>query len=105
MRRYCLSIPAPPCSPKSLQQIRQSDQIFVPEEASPGGDLYERVDTSDIRTARHNRLQVAFAVKEKRTILTPRLVIFDQLELVTKQRMKRMRYPKMLWRTALKRCT
>jgi hypothetical protein len=72
-----------PPSAESLQQIRQSDQVLVAKEGSPGGDLYERVDASDIRTARHDRLQVALRVTEKHAILTPGLVIFDQLELAT----------------------
>jgi len=105
MRRYCLYTPAPPASSKSLQQIRQSDQVLVAKEGSPRGDFYEWVAASDIRTTRHNRLQVAFAVTEKHAILTPGLVIFDQLELMTEQGMKGMCYPKMFGCTALMRCT
>ena len=104
MRRYCLYAPAPPASSKSHQQIRQSDQVLVTKEGPPGGDLHERVVAADIRTTRHNRLQAAFAIKKKHAILTPRLVVIDQFEVVTEQRMKGMRYPKEFGRTALMRC-
>jgi hypothetical protein len=104
VRRYCLYTSAPPCSSKSLQQIRQSDQVFVAKEGPPGGDLYERVNASDVRTARHNRLQLALGVTEEHAILTPGLVEFDQLELATEQGMEGMRYAKMFTRTALMRC-
>ena len=105
VRRYYIYTPALPCSSKSLQQIRQSDQIFVTKEGSPGGDLYERVDASDIRTTRHNRLQVALGVTEEHAILTPGFVIFDQLEFTTEQGMEGMCYPKMFAYTALMRCS
>ena len=89
----------------SLQQIRQSHQVFVAKEGAPGGDLYERVDAADIRAARHNRLQVALGVTEGHTILTPGFVIFDQLEFTTEQGMQGMRYPKMFALTAVMRCS
>ena len=90
-------------SPESLQQIRQSDQVLVAKEGSPGGDLYERIDASNIRTTRHNRLQ-ALGVTEEHAILAPGLVTFDQFELATEQGMEGMRYPKMFGPTALMRC-
>ena len=105
LRRYCLYAPAPPCSSKSLQQIRQPDQVFAAKEGAPGGDLYERIDASGIRAARHNRLQVAFGITEEHAILTPGFVIFDQLEFTTEQGMEGMRYPKMFVYTALMRCS
>jgi len=105
VRRYCLYIPASPCSSKSLQQICQSDQVFVAKEGSPGSDLYEWVDASDIRATRHNRLQLALGVTEEYAILTPGLVIFDQLEFTTEQGVEGMCYPKMLSHTALMQCS
>ena len=93
MRRYCLYTPAPPASPKSLQQIRQPDQVLVAKEGPPGGDLHERVVAADIRTTRHNRLQAAFAIKEKHAILTPRLVVVDQFEVAAVPGMEWMGYP------------
>jgi hypothetical protein len=105
VRRCCLYTPAPPCSSKSLQQIRQPDLVFVAKEGSSGGDLYERVDASDIRAARHNRLQLALGVTEEHAILTPSFVIFDQLEFTAEQGMEGMRYPKMFAHTALMRCS
>ena len=104
MRRYYLYTTAPPSSSNSLQQIRQPNQVLVTKEGSPGGDLYERIDPSYIRTTRHKGLQVTFIVTEKHAILTPRLVIIDQLELATGQGMKGMRHPKMFGRSALMRC-
>jgi hypothetical protein len=49
-------------------------------------------------------LQLTLGVAEEHAILTPGLVIFDQLELATEQWMEGMRYPKMFARTALMRC-
>lgn len=91
-------------SAESLQQIRQSDQVLVAKEGPPGGDLYERVDASDIRTARHNRLQVALGVAERYAILAPGPGVFDQLEFATEQGMEGMRYPEMFALTARMRC-
>jgi len=105
VRRYCLYTPAPPCSSKSLQQIRQSEQVFVAKEGSSGGDLYERVDASDIRAARHNGFQLAFGATEGHAIFTPGFVIFDQLEFTTEQGMEWVRDPKMFAYTALMRCS
>ena len=91
-------------STESRQQISQSDQVLVAKEGAPGGDLYERINAFDIRTARHNRLQVALGVTEKHAILAPGLVVLDQLELATEQGMEGMRYPEMSRRTAPMRC-
>jgi hypothetical protein len=87
-----------------LQQIRQSDQILVTEEASTRGYLHERVGTSCICATGQNRLQAAFSVAKIDTILTPVLAVLDQLKLTTEQRMKWMGYTESLLRTALKRC-
>ena len=103
-RRYCIYTVRALPSAEPLQYIRQSDQVLVAKERSPGGDLYERVNAPDIRTARHNRLQVTLGVAEEYAILTPGLVIFDQLELAIEQGMEGMRYPKIFARTALMRC-
>jgi hypothetical protein len=105
VRHYSLYTAAPLCSSKSLQQICQSDQVFVAKEGAPGGDLYKRIDASDIRAARHNRLQVAIGITEGHAILTPGFVIFNQLEFLAEQGVEGMRYPKMFARTALMRCT
>lgn len=88
----------------SLHQIRQSDQILVTEEASPRGDLHERVGASRICTTGQNRLETAFSVAKIHTILTPVLAVLDQLKLTTEQRMKRMGYTESLLHTALSRC-
>jgi hypothetical protein len=50
-------------------------------------------------------LQVAIGITEGHAILTPRFVIFNQLEFLAEQGVERMRYPKMFARTALMRCT
>jgi hypothetical protein len=105
LRRHCLYTSVPPCSSKPLQQIRQSDQVLVAKEGSPGGDFYERVDASDIRATRRNRLQLALGATEEHAILTPGFAIFDQLEFTTEQGMEGMRYPKMFAHTAFMRCS
>jgi hypothetical protein len=103
--RYLLYTSGSPPSSKSLQQISQSGQVFVAKKGSLSGDLYERVDASDIRATRHNRLQTTIDGTEEHPILTPSFVIFDQLELTTEQGMERMRYPKIFAHTAPMRCS
>lgn len=103
IRRYYLYT-ARPVSTQSRQQIRQSDQILIAKEGAPGGDLYERIDASDIRAVRHNRLQLALGATEEHAILAPGFLIFDQFEFATEQWMEGMRYPEMFRRTALMRC-
>jgi|SRR5215472_7472149 len=93
-----------PSSFSPLQQIRQSDQILVTEEAPPCGDLNECVYASCICTTGQYRLQAPFSVAKIDTILTPVLAILDQLKLATEQRMKGMGYAELPPRTALTRC-
>jgi hypothetical protein len=67
----------------SLQQVRQSDQILIAEEASPGRDLHERIDPSGIGTTRQNRLQMAFSVTEVDSVLAPVRAVLDELKFAT----------------------
>ena len=90
------------CFPR--RQIRQFEQIVVPEEASAGGDFHERIRSSGIRTVGQNRLQMAFRVVEIDTILAPVLAVLDQLKLAIEQRMERMGYAETPVSTALTRC-
>ena len=104
MRRYFLYSPARRPSSESLQQVCQSDQVFVAKKGSSSGKLDERIEPSGICTARQNRTQLAFGVVKVHPILTPVVAVFQQLKLSPEQRMERMGYPEMSLRTALMRC-
>jgi len=104
MRRYFLYRLAPCFSSEPLQQVRQSDQVFVSKQGSSSGDLNERIDSSGIRAARQNRLELAFSVVEVHAILAPVVAVFHQFELPPEQRMKRMGYAEVFLRAALTRC-
>jgi hypothetical protein len=92
MRRYSLYSSARRPSSEFLQQVGQSDQIFVSKEGSSSGNLHERIDSSGIRTTRQNRLQPAFGVAEVHAILAPIIAVFHQFELLSEQGMKLMGY-------------
>jgi hypothetical protein len=91
-------------SSESLQQVCQSHQVFVAKEGSSRRKLDEWIDSSDIRTVRQNRTQLAFGVVEVHAILTPVVAVFQQLKLAPEQWMKRMGYTEMFLRTAFLRC-
>jgi len=104
VRHYSLYSLAGRSSSEFLQQVRQSDQIFVSEEGSSSRNLNERVDSSDIRAARQNRTQLPLGVVKVHPILTPVVAVFQQLKLAPEQRMEGMGYAEMLLRTAVMRC-
>jgi hypothetical protein len=104
IRRYFLYSAAGCSSSELLQQIRQSDQVFISKDGSSGGNLHERIDSSSIRAARQNRMDLAFGVVKVHAILTPIVAVFHQFELPPEQRMKRMGYAEVFLRTALMRC-
>jgi hypothetical protein len=91
-------------SSQSLQQVCQSNQVFVSKEGSSRRKLDERIDSSDIRTARQNRTQLAFGIVEVHAILAPVVAVFQQLKLAPEQRMEWMDYAEMFLRSALTRC-
>jgi hypothetical protein len=91
-------------SSESLQQVCQSHQVFVAKEGSSRRKLDERIGSSDIRTARQNRTQLAFGLVEVHAILAPVVTVFQQLKLALEQWMERMGYMDMFLRTGFLQC-
>jgi hypothetical protein len=104
VRRYSLYSLAGRFSSEFLQQVRQSDQIFVSKEGSSSRNLNERIDSSDIRAACQNRTQLPLGVVKVHPILTPVVAVFQQLKLAPEQGMEGMGYAEMFLGTVLMRC-
>jgi hypothetical protein len=104
MRRYLLYSLAGRSSSEFLQQVRQSDQIFVSKEASSSRNLNEGIHSSDISAARQNRTQLPLGVVKVHPILAPVVAVFQQLKLALEQWMEGMGYAEMFLGTALMWC-
>jgi hypothetical protein len=75
-----------------IDQDGQLEQVLGPEPRPTGGQDEERVWTVDVRPTRRQRADASLArFPEEDPVLTPRVGEPEQLELLTPQRMERVR--------------
>ena len=74
-------------------QLRQFKQFLSPKRGPPRGHDVERIVGNEIGPVRRNGAQTASAVVEPRPVLAPVLATHDQVELLSEQRMVRVRHP------------
>jgi hypothetical protein len=79
-------------SSQLLHQVHQLEQVLIAKETSAAGHGDKGIWGHHRGPACWNRAQTPISVVEVNSILTPVMAIGDQLELLTSQRMVRMRY-------------
>jgi hypothetical protein len=70
-----------------LHQVRQLQQILIPEQTPSSGHRHKRLGGDRRRPARWNRAQAAVRVVEVNSIFSPVVAIGHQLESLASQRM------------------
>ena len=74
-------------------QLRQFKQFLSPKRGPPRGHDVERIVGNEIGPVRRNGAQTASTVMEPGPVLAPVLATHDQVELLSEQRMVRVRHP------------
>ena len=74
-------------------QLRQFKQFLSPKRGPPRGHDVERIVGNEVGPTRRNAAQTASTVMEPGPVLAPVLATHDQVELLSEQRMVRVRHP------------